>query len=79
MFALMYGASLSGRFGLTWKFWTNAGQIRPSRIEVTTSSEMPTPGSSQMRRQAVTKNSTAQISATPTRMFRAGSTACWSV
>ncbi len=79
MFAVMYGASLLGCDGSTWKFWTKAGQTRPSRMEVPTSSEIPTPGSSQLRRHTVTKQSTAQISATPTRMLRAGSTACWSV
>ena len=79
MFFSMYGDSLSSSDGLTWKCWTNAGQIRPSRIEVTSSSEIPTPASSQVRRQTVRKKRTAQISATPTRMLRAGRTACWSV
>ena len=71
----MYTSSLSASVGLTWKFWTIAGQIMPSRIAERTSNARPTDGSCQVRRQMLRKNSTAQINATPIRMLRAGSTA----
>ena len=79
MLASMYGASLSASDGLTWNCCTMPGQIRPSRIAETASSARPTDGSSQVRRQTLTKNSTAQITAMPSRMFLAGSTALSSV
>ena len=65
MFFLMYGASLSASVGLTWNCWTMPGQISPRRIAESTSSARPIEGSSQVRRQTLRKNSTAQISAMP--------------
>jgi hypothetical protein len=75
MFSWMYCSSLSASVGLTWKFWTIAGQIMPSRIAERTSSASPTDGSCHVRRQMLAKNNTAQISATPIKMLRAGSSA----
>ena len=79
MFFLMYGASLSASDGLTWNCWTMPGQISPRRIAERTSSASPMDGSSQVRRQTLRKNSTAQISAMPIRIALAGSTALSSV
>ena len=44
MFAAMYGASLSGSFGLTWNCWTMPGKIIPSRIADSASIAMPIDG-----------------------------------
>ena len=77
MLLAMYGASLSGSVGRTWKACTMPGQIIPSRIADSTSSARPTDGRVQVRRQMFRKKSTAQMTAMPSRMFLAGSTA-WS-
>ena len=79
MFFSMYVASLSASEGRTWNCWTMPGQIRPSRIAESTSSASPIDGSSQVRRQTLRKNSTAQIRAIPIRIALAGSTAFSSV
>ncbi len=77
MFFSMYGASLSAADGVTWNFCTIAGQTMPSRIAESTSSAIPTPGRSQVRRNTLANSSTAQINAMNIRMFFDGSTA-WS-
>ncbi len=79
MLAAMNSCSLSASDGLTWNCCTMPGQIRPSRIAETASSARPTDGSSQVRRQTLTKKRIAQITEIPSRMFLAGSTALWSV
>ena len=78
MLAPMYGASLSASVGSTENCWTTPGQIIPIRIEDSTSIARPIADSSQVRRQTLTKNRIAQMTAMPVRMPRAGSTAFWS-
>ena len=77
MFLPMYDASLSGSSGLTWNRCIRPGQTPPSSTAEIANSASPTPGSSQVRRTMLAKNSTAQITAMNIRMFFAGSTA-WS-
>ena len=77
MFLPMYDASLSGSSGLTWNRCIRPGHTAPSRTAEIANRASPTPGSSQVRRRMLAKNSTAQITAMNIRMFFDGSTA-WS-
>ena len=77
MFLPMYGASLSGSSGLTWNRCISPGHTAPSSTAETANSASPTPGSSQVRRRMLAKNSSAQMTAMNIKMFFEGSTA-WS-
>ncbi len=72
----MYAASLSGSSGLTWKRCIRPGQTPPSSTAEMANRASPTPGSSQVRRKMLAKNSSAQMIAMNIRMFFAGSTEC---
>ena len=76
MFFPMYVASLSGSSGLTWKRCIIPGQTPPSRTAEIANRARPTPGSSQVRRTMLAKNSSAQMTAMNIRMFFDGSTEC---
>ena len=75
MFFWMYDASLSGSSGLTWNRCIRPGHTPPSSTAEIANSASPTPGSSQVRRRMLAKNSNAQMIAMNIRMFFDGSTA----
>ncbi len=79
MLRVMYGPSLSGSDGLTWKDCMTNGQMPPIRIEVSSSRPRPMAGSTQDRMIAAAKSRSAHTMATPMRMLRAGMRALASV
>ena len=79
MLRVMYGPSLSGSDGLTWKDCMTNGQMPPIRIEVSSSRPRPMAGSTQERMIAAANSSSAHTIATPMRMLRAGMRALASV
>ncbi len=79
MLRAMYGPSLSGSDGLTWKDCMANGQMPPMRIDVSSSRLRLMAGSTQDRMMAEANSSRAHTSATAMRMLRAGMRAFASV